>query len=388
MNLPMSEPLPDQIIARVVEVLYPAGRVSYALLSQDLKLVQASDDFADVLIDPPEKMEDQPITDLLWEFVGADNALLEVLSGKLPFLRLEDVNRLCANGSTSYLKFLVVPLSLENPSQGLLLIVEDTTRASRQDQQLVQDRNELRLAQAQLARANQELLTLNQLKSLFLSIAAHDLRAPLSAIGSYAEIVQSELPLNSPADHHEFLGLIGSQVRRLDRLIADFLDLDPLERGRLTIQPVPCDLNMLTEEAFDIMAEVAHHHQLKFKLSLAEGPNQILADPGRVLQIFYNLINNAIKYTPEGGSVEVKAWADSHSGVFQVSDTGYGLSESEREHLFDLYFRTESSQQSQVRGSGLGLYIVKSLVDAQHGQIEVSSPPGAGTTFTVRLPAS
>jgi signal transduction histidine kinase len=281
-----------------------------------------------------------------------------------------------------------VLLDCQNPGAGLLLVVQDATRACFLEQQLLQDRNELSIAQGRLAHANRELQRLSRLKSLFLAIAAHDLRSPLTSVRGYAEIVLSELSPDSPEEHGEFLLNICDLVERMDLLIADFLELDMIEQGKLSVHLIPCDLNETTREVVERMAVQARNEGLALSHSLSGEPNQVMADPERLRQILYNLIGNAIKFTPPGGKVEVVTSTDPEYGLVLVRDNGRGIPPEEFDYLFELYTRGQESQKGRARGAGLGLFIVKSFVDAQHGQIQVSSQPGHGTEFSVHLPKS
>jgi two-component system sensor histidine kinase VicK len=122
-------------------------------------------------------------------------------------------------------------------------------------------------------------------------------------------------------------------------------------------------------------------------LDLSEQEVTVHADAERVRQILYNLFTNAIKYTPEGGHIMIATRRTQASGVVQVKNSGPGISEQQLEHLFELYYRTDKARQSQIRGTGLGLFIAKYLVEAQAGSIQVASQPGEGTEFTVQLPS-
>ena len=375
-----------KLVTKLIVVLMTEHGLAYALISPDLRMIWASPNFKELLIDPPQRPEGRPLTDLFLEFVGAETELLRVLNGQAPVYRLERIHRQNPDFSTRYLNFLLLPLTNHQPEQGLLFIIEDETNTGQLEQQLVQERNELRLARAALAQANTELERLNRLKSIFLSISAHDLRAPLTAMGVYLDLILSEISSGESSDRADYLSIVGAQLDRLDRLVGDFLDLDTLEQGKLSIYPRACDLNSVVRQVAQVVEGWAHQQGLTLSLELMEEETRIEADPERLSQITYNLVSNAIKYTQEGGNIQISAWAEPSAGVLQIKDDGPGIPPNEIDHLFEIYYRGKGPGQNQWAGSGLGLYIVKSLVDAMHGQIEVSSELGRGTDILVRFP--
>jgi signal transduction histidine kinase len=385
---PLADPDQAKLEARFLALVGDERAIAYALVAPDLRVVRASKGFTHFLSTPVSPIEGQALSELIWEFAGMEAVLEELLRGDLGSFRLDRINRETASGETRYLDFQLVPLDCQNPGAGLLLVVQDATRACFLEQQLLQDRNELSIAQGRLAHANRELQRLSRLKSLFLAIAAHDLRSPLTSVRGYAEIVLSELSPDSPEEHGEFLLNICDLVERMDLLIADFLELDMIEQGKLSVHLIPCDLNETTREVVERMAVQARNEGLALSHSLSGEPNQVMADPERLRQILYNLIGNAIKFTPPGGKVEVVTSTDPEYGLVLVRDNGRGIPPEEFDYLFELYTRGQESQKGRARGAGLGLFIVKSFVDAQHGQIQVSSQPGHGTEFSVHLPKS
>jgi signal transduction histidine kinase len=370
----------------VIDYLVKMHGLAYAAVSPELEIVWATPNFREVLVDSPQQIEGRLLPDVLWEFVGAEQALEQVLCGDSPAFMLERVNRLHSDGSTAYYRFLILPAVESRPVDGLFLVVEDTTAEGRLHQELVQDRNELRLTRAALSKANAELARLNDLKTLFLSIAAHDMRTPLTVIGGLVELMHTGSYAKNPQKQQEFLAMMRSQVTRLKYLIADFVELDRLEKGKFSIQPVRCDLKEVIDRVVHAIQDTAVTEGLNLSMELNSQDLFILADPARLEQILYNLLSNAIKYTPSGGHIQVRAWAEVEMAAFQVQDNGVGMEAEDLKNLFALYYRTAQAKESRISGTGLGLYIVKSLIDAHQGQIEVESQPGTGSTFTVRMP--
>jgi signal transduction histidine kinase len=381
-QLPL-ETEPDILASRV---LIESHRLLYAQLAPDLTLVRMSPGFEAVLSAPVANPIGCPVTELLWEFAGMEDALLALLRGDAPPIRLENVNREEQDGQLIYLAFQVLLLDADRPARGLLLLVENTTDHGHISRNLMQDRNQLRLLQDELAAANQDLDKLNKMKSLFLSMAAHDLRSPLSAISGYADLLLSgEIDVLTP-QQREFLSIIRAQANRLSRLTFDLLNLDQIERGQLEISPTVCDLRELIVEATTVSRIEAELRQILLQCELPERSLYIWAEPDRVLQILYNLLGNALRYTRSSGLISVSAGEENGEVWMKIGDTGLGMTPDQVERLFTLYYRTEEVKRNQIKGTGLGLFIVKSLVDAHKGRIAVESQPNVGTTFTVWLP--
>ena len=377
---------PIVLAARVAQAISATYQMAYAQLAPDLTVVQHSSNFPSLLPHPVQEITGQPIAELLWELVGTEEILGEILQGKQITYRLEYINRERADGSTTYLNFQVLPLDADDPGRGLLLLVENETGDGRLQQLLVQDRNELRLVKDQLTDANEELIRLNRLKSLFLSMSAHDLRTPLTAISGYASLMLDVLPDDINPSIRNYLMIVTHQAGRLNSLISDFLDLDQIEEGRLTLEPEPLDLRKVVEEVTNVMQINANSRETSLETSLPDNPVNLWADRDKLYRVVYNLVGNAIKYTPRQGQVKVQVEPNGDQVVLHVIDNGHGLTEEQLANLFQIYYRTEDAKKSKTQGTGLGLYIVKMLVEAHQGQITVVSQPGQGSTFTVMLP--
>lgn len=386
MSIPPIDRDPIVLAARVAQAISSTYEMAYAQLAPDLTVVQHSTNFPRLLPDPTQEIIGQPITELMWELVGTEPVLANILQGKQAAHRLEYINRELADGSLVYLNLQVLPLELTAPARGLLLLVENETGYGRLQQSLVQDRNELRLVKQQLTEANEALTRLNRLKSIFLSMAAHDLRTPLTAIGGYASLLDNILPPDTDPAFREYLSIISHQTGRLNSLISDFLDLGQIEDGKLTLEPEPMDLREIVEEVTKVIQITADSKETTLEINLSDSPLILWADREKIYRIVYNLVGNAIKYTPRQGRVKVQAAADGNQIVLKVADNGRGMTEEQLANLFQLYYRTEDAQKSKTQGTGLGLYIVKMLVEAHQGRIDVISQPGQGSTFTVTLP--
>ncbi len=380
----------DLLLAAYAAKTYHAHqRMAYARLAPDLTLQQVSANFAHMVLVAPQPEADlrhQPLPDVLWEFVGADTSLHEVWTGQSPFFRLAHVNREQPDGTVQYLTFTVYRLEEEATLDGLLLLVEDDTEYGRLHHQLVQDRNDLRLVQSKLAAANKELSRIDRMKSLFLSMAAHDLRTPLSAIQGYAEMLLLGIAEPGSPKSFQYLDIIQQQSARLNQLIDDIVDLDLIEQGKLTLNLAPCDINPLLQEATGAFKFQLERRSIAVHYELAAEPVLVWADAEKMLRVFYNLVGNSVKYMASQGQITLRSQMQAGQAVIEVEDTGPGMTAEQLDNLFVLYYRSEDAAKSPVKGSGLGLFIVKTMVEAHQGQVQVASQPGNGSKFTVRLP--
>jgi signal transduction histidine kinase len=263
-------------------------------------------------------------------------------------------------------------------------LVEDVTEFGELQQALTQDRNELLLLQNQLAQTNQELNQSNQLKSLFLSMAAHDLRSPLSVISGYVEMLQRNFTGGDSTNVQRFLLNIETQAKRMNRLVNDLLDLDLIERGQLKISPREYDFVKLVREITE--TEKLNFDNRRIDINLPHLPINLMLDIEKMSRVIHNLVSNACKYTPDKEKITVLVAQTEDEAIFQIMDNGQGMSPEQLENLFQPYYRTEGAKESRIEGRGLGLYIVKMLVEAHDGFVEVESALGKGSTFTVYLP--
>jgi PAS domain S-box-containing protein len=242
-----------------------------------------------------------------------------------------------------------------------------------------------RLARKQLAEQNVRLRELDRLKDEFVALVSHELRTPLTSISGYLEpLIDEEAGPLTPTQHR-FLKTIERNAQRLGSLVGDLLFLASVDAGKLTIQPQSVDLSAVVADAGEAAAPVARNRGV----TLIVEPGDVRGIPGnraRLAQLTDNLVSNAIKFTREGGRVELRGRANATHAVVEVRDDGVGIREDEIPQLFTRFFRTESAMDRSIPGTGLGLAIAKSIADAHHGSIEVDSKPGLGTTMRLLLP--
>lgn len=220
----------------------------------------------------------------------------------------------------------------------------------------------------------------------FLADVSHELRTPIAALRTFNELLQGGAA-EDPAARREFLESSAVQLERLDWLAQNLLELSKLESGLVLLDLRPEDVRATVESAVEQAEPTARRRGLELRLELPTGPLRIRHDPPRVGQIVTNLVGNALKFTPRGGSVRVSLRPGRDgSARIEVTDTGVGIDASELPRIFDRFYRGSASNEARSTGSGLGLAIVKSIVDMHRGTVEVESRVGAGSTFVVVLP--
>jgi two-component system phosphate regulon sensor histidine kinase PhoR len=226
------------------------------------------------------------------------------------------------------------------------------------------------------------LKELDRIKSEFVTTVSHDLRSPLTAILGYIELVERSGELND--QQGEFIRRVQLSVGQITDLVSNLLDLGRIEAG-LDVAKENTPLSVLARYALESMRTKAEDKQVRISSRLPENLPMVLGAPIRLRQMIGNLLDNAIKYTPPGGRVEIEAKSEGEQIILTVDDSGPGIPTADQPYLFDKFFRASNTSED-LPGTGLGLSIVKSIVDSHDGRIWVDSNLGEGTTFTVVLP--
>lgn len=224
---------------------------------------------------------------------------------------------------------------------------------------------------------------LNQLKNDFVSSVSHDLRSPLSTILLAANLVGETGPINK--DQKELLNAVDRQVRAMGQLIDDILDVGKIEAG-IDMEMEPCDINPIVQTVTEALLPQAADKSIELSSNLKPNLPTILANATRLSQVLFNLVGNAIKYTPVQGKVTIKAYAQDGEIRVQVVDTGMGIPASDQPHIFEKFYRVRGDHMAEIKGTGLGLAITKGIVEKHNGRIWLESVFGKGSTFTVALP--
>ena len=261
---------------------------------------------------------------------------------------------------------------------GVAAISQDITDRKRVEQERAEFTRELEAR-------NERLLELDRLKDEFVALVSHELRTPLTSIRGYLELVIDGEAGAVTEEQREFLGIVQRNANRLLALVGDLLFLAQIEAGKLSLEFGAVDLAAVAAESVETARPLAEEKEIT--LTLATSPLQLLAgDRTRLAQLLDNLISNAIKFTPEGGRVDVRASSSRGNAILEVRDTGMGISAEEQEHVFERFFRTSRATEQAIQGTGLGLAISKAIVHAHGGRITLASSDGEGATFRVSVP--
>jgi two-component system, NarL family, sensor histidine kinase BarA len=242
----------------------------------------------------------------------------------------------------------------------------------------------------ELAQANMALFEMNRLKSDFLATMSHELRTPLNSIIGFSEVLADSEQLNER--QRRYASNIQSSGKMLLSMINDLLDLAKIESGKMEIRSEDFSIRDVCEGLANMARPVADRKNIDLECKLDEAIPLLSQDPGKLRQIIYNLLSNAIKFTPEGGRVTLRARAEGRYVVLEVSDTGIGIAEEDRDKIFEKFRQVGQPGQAdgvltrEHQGTGLGLSIVRELTKLLGGDIYLDSRPGQGSTFTVRLP--
>ncbi len=232
------------------------------------------------------------------------------------------------------------------------------------------------------------LKELDRMKSDFVAMVSHELRSPVASVQQQLSVILEGLSGDLNERQVRMLTRAKERARGLLDLINDLLDLSKIEAGMAVQYKEPLNVEELLRKVHQSMVPEAEAKGLKLKLSMEEPMPSISGDRTNLEGVFTNLVNNAIKYTPEGGEVTIHATGDGKNVRIEISDTGIGISKGDLARIFDRFYRVKSEKTRQIVGTGLGLSIVKHIVEAHLGTISVESEEGAGSTFTVVLPAA
>ena len=284
--------------------------------------------------------------------------------------------------------FISVPLEARGRILGALTIAmsESDRRYEPADLPLAEDlahRIAAAIDNAQLYRAAQDSI---RMRDIFLSVAAHELRTPLTSLLGYTQLVERRAARASTISDRDrqALRVVADQATRLSKMVTSLLDISRLQLGQLSIEPMPLDLGALAARLVEETRPLLSQHSIEYigtrALVLISG------DELRLEQALQNLIQNAVKYSPDGGAIIVRVACDATRASVAVTDSGIGIPPEALSQLFQRFYRAPNVDPQHISGLGVGLYVVKEIVELHGGTVDVSSEVGAGSTFTLSIP--
>jgi signal transduction histidine kinase len=241
---------------------------------------------------------------------------------------------------------------------------------------------------AQLAMAfnsmSERIEQFDKARNQFVSNASHELKTPLSTMKILIETLLYQEAYDAGMQK-EFLGDVNKEIDRLSGIISDLLTLVNFDSGGIKLKPTDVRLSSIVQEQTQRLLPLAREHGIEMDC-VVKDPCDTIGDATKLTQVFYNVIDNAIKYTPRGGKVSIEVSRSGRKAVVKVADTGIGIPEADLPHIFERFYRVDKARSRETGGTGLGLSIVKQILMMHGGDIAATSKEGAGTTFTIELP--
>jgi PAS domain S-box-containing protein len=227
---------------------------------------------------------------------------------------------------------------------------------------------------------------MDQMKSDFVSMVSHEIRSPMNSVLMQLQVIMDGLAGEVTEKQLEILQRASMKIQSLSQMTSELLDLASIESGLTVQKKEPISMDELIREQIQLHLPQVQSQSIELTAELPDDVPLLLADRRNMEEVLSNLITNAIKYTPAGGKICLGLSIDGNYLCIKVSDTGYGITEDEKEKIFERFYRVKNQQTRHIQGTGLGLAIVKSLIEAHQGRIEVDSRPDKGSTFSVYLP--
>ncbi len=294
-------------------------------------------------------------------------------------------------GATGLLSgnFKSIPVSSNNEIGRLTKIFDDTALELLEIRKRLENKidianNDLERKNKELIAANEELKKLDELKSDIIALVSHELKTPLSSIRVSAEFLESEAR-NDPQAQKEMLGVIIRNIDRLTRLINDILDLSKIEAGKMELQLERVDIGEVAKNAIENNKLLSLKKNISITADIPENVHAVLADREKLIIVMNNLLENALKFTNDGGSIVLSAKDDMDSIEVRMKDTGIGIEKDKLGKIFEKFYQVDSTSRRKIGGMGLGLSIAGGIIRAHGSEIHVESDVGCGSTFSFRL---
>ena len=357
--------------------IYESSPIGIARISGEGELLEGNPALLQMLEHSFEAMRSQAWPDMLRAYDQAAGRLrlAPLLAG---ITDGHSVQVRAATGGGRWLWLQLTATTIPDPTgrpEHVLVMVEDVTTV-RDSQDKVAEALESQRA------ANTNLEKLDRTKTEFLSIVSHEFRTALTGIQGFSELIRDGGL--EPDEVRAYGGYIFNDADRVNRLIGDMLDLDRMESGKMSIRTSDVDINEVLSEA--IARAGSSTTSVEFKADLDPRLPVVVGDRDRLIQVVSNLVNNSVKYSPDGGNVTLSSRSEGGFALISVSDTGVGIPPDEISHVFERFRRVRSGAAQSIPGTGLGLTIVKQIVEMHGGKIWVESAVGHGSAFHFTLP--
>lgn len=293
-------------------------------------------------------------------FVGTEDREITITEGD------EELATVLANQIGQALENARLFEGMWNAQQGLEKKVEERTR--------------------ELKTALEEVKSISKRKSDFISAVSHELRTPLTSIKGYASLLLTGKLGNIPPEVRNRLERVNRHSDELTHFVNELLDISRIESGKVIMKKEELELGPLLEEVYDLLLVQLKDKQIEFSVHIPGEANTIFADPGQIRRVFINLISNAIKFTPLKGKITIVSHPQEKYVQIDVKDTGCGIPEESQSAIFEEFYRVDNPINQEQKGTGLGLTLVKHIIEAHDGKIWVKSKVGEGSTFSFTLP--
>ncbi len=358
--------------------IYERSPIGIARVSGDGELLEGNPALLHMLEHDVDTMRSQAWPDLLRAYdQAAGRARLAPLLAGIPDQRSVHVRAATGGGRWLWLQLTATSIPDNSGRPGhLLVMVEDVTMVRETQDKLAEALDSQRSANATLEK-------LDRTKTEFLSIVSHEFRTALTGIQGFSELIRDGGI--DPEEVKAYGGYIFNDADRVNRLIGDMLDLDRMESGRMSIRLADVDIN---DVLGDVITRAASSSTVivEFKADLDPRLPIVTGDRDRLIQVVSNLVNNAVKYSPDGGTVTLSTRSDGGFALVSIADTGLGIPPDEIGHVFERFRRVRSGAAQSIPGTGLGLTIVKQIVEMHGGKIWVESAVGHGSAFHFTIP--
>jgi len=244
----------------------------------------------------------------------------------------------------------------------------------------------LEKSQMRIELQNIKLKKLDRIKSEFLNVTSHELRTPMSAIKGYTQMVLKQALGEITEEQKKALNVVLRNTTRLDHLIQDILDISRLESGTMKFIPEQTDSRKMIDEVIETMTSSANLKDIKINMDIEDNLPDLIIDQERIKQVIINIVNNAIKFSPDGSIINVRAKKEKDDVLFEIQDYGKGIPKDKQKKVFETFYQVDSGMDRKFGGAGLGLAISRGIILSHNGKIDVKSTVEKGSTFQFSLP--